>query len=136
MDLFDSFLQVKTSTLPNAGRGLFTKKFIPKGSLVTEYRGKITTWKDADHDDGRNPYIFYVTRNHVINAKEEENAFAKYANDARGYKKVPGLNNNGIYIIKGKRVFLQALKDINPKEEIFVAYGKEYWDVMKKNNNL
>lgn len=136
MDLLDNYLQVKQSTLPNAGKGLFTKKFIAKGSLITEYKGKITNWKDTNHDDGKNPYIFYVSRNHVLDAKEEKIAFAHYANDAKGFKRVPGLKNNGIYIVKNKRVFIQALKDIQPKEEIFVAYGKEYWDVMKKNKNI
>lgn len=134
MTFLDEHLQVKTSTLPGCGNGLFTKIFIPKGTIVTEYKGKITTWKDADHDDGNNLYIYYVSRNHVIDASNKKDDFAHFANDARGFKKVKGLNNNAHYIIDSKkRVFVEAIKDIGAGEEIFVAYGKEYWDVIKKN---
>ncbi len=112
---------------------MFTKTFIPKGSLITEYKGKVTTWKDADHDDGNNLYIYYVSRNHVIDANGKKDDFAHFANDARGFKKVKGINNNAQYIIRGKKVFVEALKNIEAGAEIFVAYGKEYWDTIKKN---
>ena len=133
MDLLDKHLKVKTSTLPGTGKGLFTKQFIPKGTLITEHKGKISTWHAADHDDGNNPYIYYVSRNHVIDAKDHPDSFAHFTNDARGYKKVVGYTNNATYIEMGKRVFIKATKNIQPNEEIFVGYGKEYWDVMKKN---
>ena len=41
MALFEKHLFVKKSTLPNAGKGLFTKVFIPKGALIIEYREKL-----------------------------------------------------------------------------------------------
>lgn len=133
MKLLDQYLEVKTSTLPKSGRGLFTKVFIPKGSLITEYRGKISTWKDADHDDGKNPYIYYLNKDHVIDAKGYLNSFAHFANDAKGHKTVRAIVNNSKYIVKGKKVFIEAIKDIQPGEEIFVGYGKTYWDVIRKN---
>jgi hypothetical protein len=51
MDCLDNILGIKNSTIPGTGKGLFTKKLIPNGSRITEYLGKISTWKDADHDD-------------------------------------------------------------------------------------
>ncbi len=134
MNLLNQYLKVKTSTLPGCGRGLFTKIFIPKGIIITEHTGKITSFKDAD-DEGSNPYLFYVSRNHVIDARRHHQTFARFANDARGYKRIAGFTNNSKYIIVGKRVFITSIKDIMPKEEIFVSYGKEYWDVMKENMN-
>lgn len=133
MNLFDPYLEVRTSTLPNCGRGLFTKTHIPKGARITEYTGKITSWKDADHQDGNNLYIYFINRNHVIDASGKKDSFAHFANDARGITRVPGVNNNAHYEVVGKRVFVIASKDILPNQEIFVAYGKEYWDVIKKN---
>ena len=132
MENLDDQLFVKTSTIPGAGKGLFTKKLIPKGTCITEYIGKITTWKDADHDDGNNLYIYYVTRNHVIDGNGSK-ALAQYANDGSGFKKIKGIKNNTEYIQKKKRVFIYSIRDIQPGEEILVPYGKEYWDVIKKN---
>lgn len=126
-------LFVQRSTLPDAGNGLFTKIFIPKGTLIIEYTGKVTSWKDVDHEDGKNGYIYYLTRNHVINASKHKAALARYANDARGLAKVKGLVNNSNYVEDKKRVFIQSFRDIPAGGEILVAYGKEYWDVIKEN---
>ena len=134
MNFIRQYLTVKTSTLPGSGKGLFTKIFIPKGTIIAEHTGKISTWKTADHDDGKNPYLFYVSANHVIDAKGHEDSIAHFINDARGYKKMTGFTNNTQYILKGKRVFIETIKDIQPDAEIFIHYGKEYWDVIKKNN--
>ena len=67
MAFMEKNLLVKKSTISGAGKGLFTKKFIPKGSRITEYKGKISTWKDVDHHDGLNAYIYYVNRYYVSN---------------------------------------------------------------------
>lgn len=126
-------LFVKRSTLPDAGNGLFTKIFIPRGTFIVEYTGKVTSWKEVDHEDGKNGYIYYLTRNHVINASKHKAALARYANDAKGLAKVKGLLNNSIYVEDKKKVYIQSFKDIQPGGEILVAYGKEYWDVIKEN---
>jgi len=125
-------LVVKKSVLPGSGKGLYTKTFIPKNTKITEYKGKITTWEKADHGAGDNPYLFYVNRNHVIDAKRTKLSLAGYANDARGLNKVKGMVNNSIYVVENKIVFIQAITDIPAGSEILVGYGKEYWDVIKK----
>ncbi len=136
MELFDEFLKVKTSTLPKCGKGLFTKVLIPKGSLITEYKGKVSTWKDVDHADGNNLYIFSVSKNHVIDANGNTSDFAHFANDANGLTKLPGVKNNAQYVVKKKRVFIEAMKNIPAGSEVFVGYGKDYWAVIKKNGIL
>jgi SET domain-containing protein len=60
-------------------------------------------------------------------------SLARYANDARGMKKVKGITNNAAYVEEGLRVFVDATKDIPAGSEILVSYGKEYWDVLKQN---
>ena len=125
-------LIVKKSTLPGAGKGLFTKICIPKGEKIVEYKGKITNWNDADHQDGENLYIFYINRNHVINASQNKTMLARYANDARGISRAHGVNNNCVYFNENNRIFIKATRDIYPGAEILVGYGKAYWDVIKK----
>lgn len=134
MPLLEKQLFAKESTIPGAGLGLFTREFIPKGSRIIEYKGKISTWEDADHMGGDNLFIFYVSEGHVIDASRRKKSMARYANDARGLKKIKGINNNTHYIVEGNRVFLEAKQNIPAGAEIFVAYGKEYWDVIRKNS--
>ena len=129
-------LVVKRSKVPGSGKGLFTKVFIPKHSKIAEYKGKITSWKNADHDHGMNPYIFYVNRDHVIDAKNNQASLAHYANDAKGLNKLNNARNNSTYTVENKRVFIEAVADIPAGDEILVSYGKEYWDVIKKNQRL
>lgn len=136
MALLEKQLVVKKSTIPDSGKGLFTKKEIKKGERIVEYKGKITAWKDVNHDDGRNGYIYYITRNHVIDARRYLKSLARYANDASGTQRVKGIVNNAEYINDGKRAYIEATKNIPAGAEIFVKYGKEYWDTIRKNKKL
>jgi uncharacterized protein len=137
MALLEKQLLVKKSTIPNSGKGLFTKKFIPKGTHIVEYKGRVSTWKEVKDEDGKNGYIFYVTRNHVIDAKPFKKALARYANDARGLVKIKGVTNNCDYVIKGKTTpVIEAKKDIPAGAEIFVDYGADYWKTIRENIKL
>lgn len=133
MALLEKQLFVKKSTIPNSGYGLFTKKFIPKGTRIVEYKGKISAWSVVKDEDGKNGYIFYVNRNHVIDAKNYKSALARYANDARGLVKIPGITNNCDYVLDGKKAYIESKKDIPAGAEVFVDYGKDYWKVIRDN---
>ncbi len=136
MALLEKNLVVKKSFIPGAGKGLFTKVFIPKGTRIVEYKGKLTTWKEVDHDEGKNGYIYYIKRSLVIDAYNYKKALGRYANDAQGLSKIKGIKNNSRYVIEGSRVYIEAVKDIHPGSEILVGYGKEYWDVIRYNLKL
>ncbi|HWJ27526.1 MAG TPA: SET domain-containing protein-lysine N-methyltransferase [Flavisolibacter sp.] len=135
MALLEKQLLVKESTIPESGSGLFTKAFIPQGTRIVEYKGRITTWKEVEHDSD-NGYIFTVTPDHVIDARPYKKALARYANDARGLKRVKGITNNCQYVSDGLKVYIESIKDIAAGEEILVGYGKEYWDVVRTNIKL
>jgi uncharacterized protein len=136
MALLEKKVVVKKSGLPFAGKGLFAREFIPKGTRILEYKGKITTWKDVEHNDGDNAYIYYVKRHHVINAGRHTSSLARYANDALGLQRVKGITNNADYAEDGLRVYIESSKDIEAGAEILVAYGKEYWDVIRHNRKV
>ena len=136
MALLEKDLVIKRSTIPNAGKGLFTKVFIPKGTRIVEYKGRVSTWKDVDHNEGKNGYIYYVTRNYVIDASPYKKALARYANDAKGLHRVKGIDNNCIYQLYDGKVYIESVKDIPANNEILVEYGKEYWDVIRYNARL
>ena len=136
MALLEKQLFIKHSTIPGSGKGLFTKKFIPKGTRIVEYKGKISAWKDVKDEDGRNGYIFYITRSHVIDALPVKTALARYANDARGLVRIKGITNNCDYISDGLQAFIESKKDIPAGSEILVDYGKDYWKVIRENIKL
>jgi hypothetical protein len=128
-------LVIKKSRIPGAGKGLFTTKFIPKGKKIIEYRGEIIKWKEylkrvKEEKDG---YLFFVRRDKCIDAYNTPQYKARYANDARGLIRIPGLKNNAQYEIHDDRCFIVATRDIQPGEEILVDYTKEYWDAIRYN---
>lgn len=125
-------LLVKTSTLPNAGYGLFTKISFKKGDLVTEYKGRRRTWAQVE-DDVDNGYIYHIDDDNVIDAKNNKNSFGRYANDAMGLQRVSGINNNAEYCEEDNRVFIRAKKNIPAGAEILVSYGRLYWKQVKDN---
>jgi len=136
MPLLEKQLYTKKSTLPDAGKGLFTRKAIPKGTRIVEYKGKRSKWKDVKDEDGKNGYIFYINRNNVINALPVKTALARYANDARGLVRITGLVNNAEYVVDGAKAFIESKRDIPPNSEIFVDYGNDYWKVIRENMRL
>jgi SET domain-containing protein len=126
-------LIVKRSTLKGAGKGLFTTMDIPRGTKIVEYKGKVSSWKEVDGLEGLNGYIYYVNRDHVIDARPVKEAVARYANDAKGLARTNGVHNNCTYTIEGRKVYIKSMRRISAGSELFVGYGKEYWDIIREN---
>lgn len=132
----DIKLVIRKSILPQAGKGLFTQSFIPAGTHIIEYKGRVTTWNEVKEKEADNVYIMYVNRNHVINALPYKKALARYANDAKGVGKIRGLRNNAVYATVKNRVYIKATRDIKAGEEILVDYGKAYWQTIRENKRI
>ena len=129
-------LFISQSTIPGAGKGLFTSDPIKKGERVLEYKGRVRTWKEVVDAGIFNAYVFYINRNHVIDAKTYIQSLARYANDAHGLTRVKGVTNNAEYQKDNKKVYIHATRNIPAGAEIFVGYGKDYWDTVKENMKL
>lgn len=132
MALLEKHLFIQDSLIPGAGKGLFTKIDIPKGTRIVEYKGRKTVWKEVKNDS-ENFYLYTINRNHVIDARKTLSALARYANDARGLTRVKGLTNNCVYVNENNRAFIESVKNIPAGSEIFVDYTQDYWKVMKEN---
>jgi len=134
MALLEKQLVVRKSLLPGAGRGLFTKAFIPKGARIVEYKGKKLTWREVEAmPDDHNGYVFYFNRNHCIDAWKTKKSVAHFANDANGIVRVKGIRNNADYATQKGRCYIEATRDIPAGSEIFVAYGGDYWRAIRYN---
>ncbi|MBL0329225.1 MAG: SET domain-containing protein-lysine N-methyltransferase [Bacteroidetes bacterium] len=55
---------IKKSTIPGAGKGLFTKKDIKKGERIVEYLGEIVTEAELDRraENDIYGYAFYISK--------------------------------------------------------------------------
>jgi uncharacterized protein len=124
MALLDKHLYIKKSSLPGAGKGLFTKLLIPKGMRLTEYKGEMVTWKEGEEmTDDRNGYVFYFNNKYRIDAWKTKKGVAHLANDANSIMRVEGVKNNSEYVTEKKRCYIKATRDIQPGSEVLVGYG-------------
>lgn len=112
---------------------MFTRIPVAKGERIIEYKGLVTTFKKIQENAAINPYVYFVNRNHVIDAMPFPDSLGRYANDADGIVMMPGCTNNAKFIVVNKKVYFEAIADILPGAEIFVSYGKGYWDTIKFN---
>jgi len=128
-------LIIKESLLPEAGKGLFTELPIKKHSKIIEYKGEIIDWKEYEKRVllDRDGYLLYINKKRCIDAFDTPEHIARFANDAQGLVRVKGLKNNATYEIHGDQCFIVAKRDIEPGEEIFVNYSKDYWDCVRYN---
>jgi SET domain-containing protein len=102
------------------GKGVFALKPIKKGETVIEYIGEIITWEEAlrrhPHDpaDPNHTFYFHIDEGRVIDAKVGGNA-SRWINHACA----PNCEADD----DGMRVFIKALRNILPGEELFYDYG-------------
>ena len=135
MSLPARHLKIKTSTIPNAGKGLFVTVAVAKGNIITEYIGRRARWADVE-DDVDNGYIYYIDDNNVIDASKDARSFGRYANDAAGFTRVKGIKNNAEYDEEDNRVFIRAKTDIAAGSEVLVSYGRDYWKQARENRKI
>lgn len=102
------------------GKGVFALRPIKKGETVIEYTGEVINWKEAlrrhphDPKDPHHTFYFHIDDDWVIDAKHGGNA-ARWINHA--------CNPNCEADENGGRVFIKALRNIAPGEELFYDYG-------------
>jgi len=125
-------LEVKDSTIPNSGKGLFTLVDIPKDTPIVEFTGKKISQKRADRLTGsKSEYLIELSDGSLLDVYESKSV-AKYANDAAFSG---GKNNSEIQEFEGNKIWLVSTKKIKAGQEVFCSYGKEYWESWKKQNS-
>lgn len=102
------------------GRGVFALQPLAAGERIIEYKGEMISWPEAlrrhphDPTDPNHTFYFHLDDEHVIDAKFGGNA-ARWINHACE----PNCEADEV----GGRVFIKALRDISPGEELFYDYG-------------
>lgn len=122
-------VEVRLSNIKDAGFGLFAKSTIKKGNLISEFTGELIDNNQVEILSSKRKMLYLIDwdENYTLDV-EKSDCFAKYANDAEGLKLIKNLKNNSKISWYNNKLFLEATKDIKQNEEIYVSYGKEYWD--------
>ena len=107
------------------GLGLFATKPIKKGTRIIRYFGPLLDSKKKDEDAIENKYLFELTNRWTIDGSVRENV-ARYINHACK----PNAESDGKP--RKRKVFIRAIKNIEPGDEINYDYGTDYFKAYLK----
>ena len=118
-------VKVTQSTIEAAGQGLFIngKAAVKGGKIVCSYEGQKLSKEEAEAS--KSAYIFefeYLDETYYIDAESTTSCYGRFANDKRDDSKV-----NAKILVRGGKLFVMAMMDIQPGEEVFIDYGVDYW---------
>ena len=100
------------------GLGIFATRPIKKRTTISEYRGKMLGIDAAlKAEKSGNRYLYEVNSKWTIDGAKRGN-IARYFNHS--------CNPNADTFIRGKRVFIRTIKNIEPGDEICYDYGRDY----------
>jgi hypothetical protein len=115
--------EIRTSTIEGAGMGLFAKHAIGEEDTIGYYTGEVITEKEFN-DPNRpfSAYVMWVCRSHIIVGEGPKANYTRYIN----HDDEP----NAFLVVSGrwKTARFEALRNIEPGEEIFFNYGEDYWE--------
>jgi len=123
-------LRIKTSTIPNAGKGLFATDqelgpddiVFKKGATICSYEGELINADELRRRYGHHtaPYALQLRRDAFIDSATER-GYASLAN--RG---AAAGQNNARFVVYRQSVLMKATKNIRNGQEILVSYGSAY----------
>jgi hypothetical protein len=107
------------------GLGLFATKPIKKGTRIVRYFGPLLDSKKKKDDDIENKYLFELSNRWTIDGSVRAN-IARYINH--------GCRPNAESDVKPRkrRVYIRAIKNIEPGDEINYDYGTDYFKAYLK----
>ena len=107
------------------GLGLFATMPIKKGTRIIRYFGPILDSRIPAHDDIENKYLFELSNRWTIDGSVRKNV-ARYINHACKP------NAESDVRPRKRKVFIRAIKNIEPGEEINYDYGTDYFKAYLK----
>lgn len=115
--------EILPSTIEGAGKGLFTKVAIKEAETIGYYTGEVISEREF-YDPNRpfSAYVLWVCRTHIIVGDGPKANYTRYINHSD--------EPNAFLVVSSrwKTARFEALRDIEPGEEIFFDYGDDYWD--------
>ena len=130
------YVEMKKSSIPGAGIGVFAKKDIEAGEDLGFYRGEWLKLDDYAKDNRNFTYTLYLGNDTYVDAEHKAYNWTSRINAPKG----TGMKSNLYWDSEG-RTF--AKRNIKAGEELLIGYGCAYWKGNKnttlkkkvKNNN-
>jgi SET domain-containing protein len=133
-----NIIEIRKSSIPNSGNGVFAKQDIPAATELGYYRGEgldLDEFNKRHGAKGIGNYVLTLTdssypNNTVYVDGEHKGNWTSRMNSPRGTDKRP----NVAFYDDGRVV---AKRNIKAGEELFVGYGSRYWNsrVWKNEKN-
>lgn len=133
---FEKALEIRTSTIPNAGNGVFTKVAIPKGALLGAYTGEFITEEEYRRRASANrwQYMMGLLDCAILHMNGLTTIDGINGNVFTRMNYAPAEFQNVKFekICEAPFVKIVALRDITAGEELWVDYGPRYrYDFMQ-----
>jgi SET domain-containing protein len=127
-----NMVHVKKSKIKNAGKGLFAKKAIKKGTHICLYFGVLVPREQVYEGFYESDYLLEQKGNDwIIDSADPLSCLGRYANDSLSLQKS---NTDFGFYEKPFSGFLYATRNIKKGEELYVSYGINYWMSVKEKN--
>lgn len=110
-------LQIKKSTIPDSGLGVYSTRARKKNDYLTNYKGEKAPAGIKIQGD----YVLQQGSKYY-DAKYSNSCVGRFLNDARGPKNNSRFSSGYKYPIS-----IRATKPIKKGDELFIPYGKAYW---------
>jgi len=142
-------LELGPSLIPGGGDGVFASRGFQQGDIVTEYGGEVISTKyEPKREQLRDSaYVMSMSDRHVLldglhvprragqpaaqwinDAANPELYNVTYAETTDPWIAASSRPHRGVDQEVPFRIWVYALRDIEPGEELFVSYGDRYWD--------
>lgn len=122
----DCYIEIRKAGDTRIGVGVFAKAFIPKGTVLCEYMGRLLPF-DGNKPNSDWTYVF----NHVGSCYIDPRVYGNVSRFVNHH--CTSYNLNVVDVMYGKRRVLayKAKRDIEADSELFVSYGPQYWTTAK-----
>ncbi len=112
--------EIKPSSIPGIGMGLFAKRTIRKGDTIGPYEGKVLN----DRQCHRKPWIDSHHLLHIcVDCTIHGENYTRYIN----HSDKPSAHF--VVSTRWKTARVEALRTIRPGEELFLDYGPDFWAI-------
>lgn len=121
------YVYIDDSEIPGAGLGVKASCFIPKGKILGKYEGKRLRQKEYLKLKNKD-YIFEVDshpRIYIDASDIKYSNWTRYINGARSKQQKHMINVESFQ--RKKNIYFEAMRNINPNEELIYDYGSHYW---------
>ncbi|MCS6999415.1 MAG: SET domain-containing protein-lysine N-methyltransferase [Bacteroidota bacterium] len=117
-------VEVRESTIPGAGKGLFAVRRLPKDTFLFYYDGdrlSVQEYTERYAELGVGPYAIELNATTVIDARRTDAGVARFICSYHGSGRKPNVQ----YYTTGTCVEVWTIRTIEPGEELLADYGEE-----------